>query len=160
VKVGIFLVLTVSALFWGCATPQQCKDLVGGGKGQPPAILDVYAAGVTRSGGTWRIHLIARDADGDMKDIVAGLTQTGVAPYPTSFTPVRPEDSKELEGYLYLNTPVRHRGLIDDRLNLTVFVRDCQGNKSEAVEFPSRFDHGLPRRSQRDGRPQTGRYYD
>ena len=143
-KVGTLLALTLSALIWSCATPQQCKDPTGEGKGQPPAILDAYAASVIRPGGTWRIHLIAKDADGDMKDIVAVLTQTGVAPYPTSFTPVRPEDSKELEGYLYLNTPVRDRGLIDDRLNLRVFVRDCQGNKSEAVEFPCRFDYGPP----------------
>ncbi len=139
-----FLVSVSIVLFLGCATPQQCRDPAGAGTGQPPAILDSYAASVIRPGGTWRVYLHAKDNDGDMKDIAALITQTGVAPYPTSFTPVKAEDGKEMTGYLYLNTSARHRNLINDRLTLKLMVRDCLGNKSKAVEFPLRFDYGPP----------------
>jgi hypothetical protein len=136
------LVLVLIVLLLGCATPQQCKDLAGAGTGQPPVILDSHAARVIRPGGTWRVYLHAKDKDEDMKDIAAIINQTGVGLYPTSFTPVKAEDSKEVTGYLFLNTSARERNLINDRLTLKLMVRDCAGNKSKPVEFPLRFDYG------------------
>jgi hypothetical protein len=107
-------------------------------------ILDSYAASVIRPGGTWRVFLQAKDDDGDMKDIAAMLTQTGVGLYSTDFTPIKQEDSKKLGGYLYLSTSIRERNLINDRLTLKLMVRDCQGNKSEPAEFHLRFDYVPP----------------
>jgi hypothetical protein len=139
-KIRVLTILTVGVVLWGCATPPQCKEQVGLGKGQPPALLDSYAASVIRPGGTWRIYLRAKDPDGDMRDIAAVVTQTGVAPYPTSFTRIREQDSKEVAGYLFLNTSARNTNHINDRLTMELMVRDCQGNKSAPVQFLLRFD--------------------
>ena len=139
-KLGVLIVFALSALLWGCATPPQCKEETVEGQGQPPVILDSYAASVIRPGATWRIYLDASDDDGDMRDIVAVITQTGVASYPTSFTQIKQEDSAELSGYLFLNTSARDRNLINDRLTLELMVRDCQGNRSAPVQFHLRFD--------------------
>ncbi len=136
----VWLVSVLIVLLPGCATFPQCGEQSGEGKGTPPVILDSYAAKVIRPGGTWRIYLHANDVDGDMRYLVVIINQTGVASYPTSFTPVKEEDSKEVAGYLFLNTSARDRNLIDDRLTLTLMVRDCQGNRSAPVDFPLRFD--------------------
>jgi hypothetical protein len=109
--------------------------------------LDSYATGVIRPGATWRIYLHAKDEDGDMRDIVAAITQTGVAPYPTSFTRIKPEYSKEVSGYLFLNTSARDRNLINDRLTLELMVRDCQGNRSAPIQLHLRFDFVPPEKT-------------
>jgi hypothetical protein len=82
-----------------------------------------------------------------MRYLVAIINQTGVGYYPTSFTPVKVEDSKEVAGYLFLNTSARDRNLINDRLTLTLMVRDCQGNRSAPVDFPLRFDFVPPEKT-------------
>jgi hypothetical protein len=79
-----------------------------------------------------------------MRDLVVVITQTGVATYPTSFTRIREEDSKEVSGFLFLNTSARDRNLINDRLTLELLVRDCQGNRSAPVQFHLRFDFVTP----------------
>ena len=127
-RTRFLIFMALNALLWGCASFPQCERGTGMGKGEPPVIFDSHAASAIRLGGTWRIYLHAKDADGDMRFLVAIINQTGVASYPTSFTPVKEEDSREVAGYLFLNTSARDRNLINDRLTLTLFVRDGKGS--------------------------------
>ena len=146
-RTRFLIFMALNALLWGCASFPQCERGTGMGKGEPPVIFDSHAASAIRLGGTWRIYLHAKDADGDMRFLVAIINQTGVASYPTSFTPVKEEDSREVAGYLFLNTSARDRNLINDRLTLTLFVRDCQGNRSAPVDFPLRFGFTSPEKT-------------
>jgi hypothetical protein len=135
-RIKTFMALAVSAHLWGCAAPQQCETTAG--KGQAPVILDSYAPEEIRSGRTWRIYLHAKDDDGDMMDIAAIVRQPGMGTYTTDFTRIKAVDSKEVAGYLFLSTPV-DSNLYGEKLNLKMFVRDCQGNKSDPVNFPLKF---------------------
>ena len=123
---------------WGCGSSAQHGVQPQTERGEAPVIVDYYAAEVIRPGANWRIYLKAKDEDGDMRDIASMLSQTGRSPYLTSFTRIEQNDSREVAGYLVLRTP-RDNNLMQDRLNLRVFVRDSQGNRSERVELPLRF---------------------
>ena len=125
----------------GCAAYQHPGDTTD--TGQPPVILATYAPAVIRPGAVWRVYLKATDADGDLKEIVAVMWQTGFGYYPTDITWIRKDDAKEVAGYLYLNTPPEPT-LLSDRFVLTLLVLDRQGNKSEAVEVPLHFDYVEP----------------
>jgi hypothetical protein len=96
--------LVLLALIWGFPDFQDYSARAQEG-GQPPMIIDSYAASVIRPGTSWRIYLHAKDEDGDMKQIVSILTQTGVGSYPTDFKNIKKKNSKEFAGYLYLRTP-------------------------------------------------------
>jgi hypothetical protein len=126
-------------LLAGCTTCKGVKTAPGGG--EPPIILDSYAAKSIRPGVSWRVYLRTQDVDGDIRDIVAVLWQSGVGYYSTDITPVKGADQKDFAGYLFLNTPADST-LLWDEFKLTVLVRDCQGNKSEPINFPLRFDYG------------------
>jgi hypothetical protein len=135
-RIEIFIILVVGAHLWGCAAPQQCETTAG--KGRAPVILGSYAPKEIRAGRTLKIYLHAKDDDGDMMDIAAILRQRGVGTYTTDFTPIKPADSKEVAGYLFMRTPVG-TSLDGETLNLRMFVRDCQGNKSDPVNLPLEF---------------------
>ena len=111
------------------------------GKGSAPAIVDYYAAKVIRPGETWTIFLRAEDADGDMSDIAAVLWQAGVGTYPTDVTRLKGDDRKEFSGYLFLQTP-NDSTLISDEMELTILVRDSEGNRSQPIKLPLRFNLG------------------
>ena len=108
-----------------------------------PVIIDYYAAEVIRAGNTWRVYLHAKDKNGDMRDIVVRLLQTGAASAGTSTTRIEEKHSGEVAGYLSLRTP-RDTNLRRDRFTLRVLVRDREGNRSERVELPLRFDNVPP----------------
>ncbi len=111
------------------------------GKGSAPAIVDYHAAEVIRPGETWKIFLRAEDADGDMSDIAAVLWQAGVGTYPTDVTRLKGDDRKEFSGYLFLQTP-NDSTLISDEMELTLLVRDHEGNRSQPIKLPLRFNLG------------------
>jgi uncharacterized protein YfaS (alpha-2-macroglobulin family) len=108
-----------------------------------PVIIDYHAAEVIRPGDTWRVYLHARDKNGDMRNIVARLSQTGHGVTGTSSTRIEEKHGGEVAGYLALRTP-RDRNLGRDRFTLMVLVRDSQGNRSERVELPLRFGNVSP----------------
>jgi hypothetical protein len=138
-----FITAALSVIVWGCGASTQYGTEIQADKGDAPVIIDSYAAEVIRPGATWRVYLHARDNDGDMKDIASVLEQTGRPPYSTDVTPIKKKDSGEVVGYLFLKTPV-DMNLAIDRFNLKVLVRDRQGNRSEVVELPLRFDRIRP----------------
>jgi hypothetical protein len=113
-------------------------------KGQPPVIVDAYAAKVIRPGDTWMIFLRAEDPDGDMTSIAAVLWQAGVGYYPTEVHMLKPDEGKELSGYLYLRTPPSFN-INWDEFELTLIIRDSKGNGSQGVKLPFTFDLRAPK---------------
>ncbi len=67
----------------------------------------------------------------------------GSSPFNTAFTQIKAEHSAEMGGYIFLRTPspalADYNRLIFMGLTLRITLRDCQGNKSEDVEFPLHF---------------------
>jgi len=134
--VGLLAVLIVS-----CANLQSYTASPLHDKGEPPRIVDAYAAKVIRPGDVWMIFLRAEDPDGDMKSIAAVLWQAGVGFYPTQINMLKAEDAKQFSGYLSLRTPTEFN-LNGDEFELTLIVRDRQMNPSQPVKLPLTFDLG------------------
>ena len=131
------LVILLLFLLAGCTT---CKGArTGEGGDQPPMILDSYAAESVRPGATWRVFLEAKDPDGDMHAIITQLMQPGVGYYPTDFTYLKEADWEGFVGYLILPTPTDSY-LLQDSIEATLTVQDCEGNKSKPVTLTLRFD--------------------
>jgi hypothetical protein len=135
--------IALTWIVWGCGSSAQHGTQSQTDRGEAPEIIDYYAAEVISPGATWRVYLKAKDNDGDMRDIVSMLSQTGRSPYPTSFTRLEEKHNREVVGYLSLRTPV-DRHLVQDRFNLRIFVRDSQRNRSERIELPLRFGNVPP----------------
>ncbi|MGD8438792.1 MAG: hypothetical protein PVJ70_14165 [Syntrophobacterales bacterium] len=134
------LVIILFFLVAGCTTCKVAKT--GEGGDVPPIILDSYAAESVRPGATWRIYLEAQDADGDIHSIITQLVQPGVGVYPPDFTYVKEADREGFAGYLILRTP-RDRNLValNEYVEATLTLQDCEGNKSEPVTLTLRFDN-------------------
>ena len=151
-KKRIIVVLGLSVLIWGCASFTNCKKISTSGKGQPPEILDSFAASEIRPGASWRVYIHAKDPDGDMKETIQIIIRGDSGPFATSFAPLRAEYSAEMNGYFFLRTPpatqADYTRLGNMGLTLRMSIRDCQGNESEPIKFPLRFtpraSHDLP----------------
>ncbi len=76
------------------------------------------------------------DPNGEMRNIYAVIDQPGVGQYPLSILRVKPENRKELSGYIYLSTATPVAPLYFINLMLTVQVQDRSGNFSQPVVFP------------------------
>ncbi len=137
------ITIALSLIVWGCGASTQYGTETQVDHPDAPVIIDYYAAEVIRPGTTWRVYLHAKDKNGDMRDIVVRLLQTGAASAGTSTTRIKEKHSGEVAGYLSLRTP-RDTNLRGDRFTLRVLVRDRQGNRSERVELPLRFDNVPP----------------
>ena len=139
----IYVLLALCILISGCASFTRCEKISTSGKGQPPVIFDSYAPSQIRPGTTWRVYLRAKDPDGDMKETIQVLMRGGSGPFKTTFAPLRAEHSAEMGGYFFLRTPssaqADYSRLGFMGLTLRITIRDCQGNKSEQVEFPLDF---------------------
>ncbi|MEJ2235136.1 MAG: hypothetical protein P8X67_14545 [Syntrophobacterales bacterium] len=132
------LVILLLFLVAGCTACKGVKTAQGGD--EPPRILDSYAAESVRPGATWRVYLEAQDADGDMHSIITQLVQPGIGYYPPDFTYIKEADRESFAGYLILRTP-RDFDLLQEYVEATLTVQDCEGNKSEPVNFTLRFDN-------------------
>ncbi len=76
-----------------------------------------------------------------MDYILATVFLVGTKAYPVSFIKVRGENSKEINGYVYLNTLVPGYEFLNfSSLTLTVQVRDKVGHFSPPIEFPLSFN--------------------
>ena len=139
----IYVLVALCILVSGCASFTRCDKISTSGTGQPPVILDSYAPSQIRPGATWRVYIRAKDPDGDMKETIQVLMRGGSGPFKTTFAPLRAEHSAEMGGYFFLRTPssaqADYSRLGFMGLTLRITIRDCQGNKSEQVEFPLDF---------------------
>ena len=80
-----------------------------------------------------------------MKEMIQALVKGRNGFFKTSFVPLRAEHSAEMAGYFFLRTPspaqADYSRLLSVGLTLRVTINDCQGNKSEQVEFPVNFTY-------------------
>jgi hypothetical protein len=104
-----------------------------------PTIIQSFASKEIKPGDTWKIYINASDPSGKMKYIYAEIYQPGGLAYPVSMTRIKPENRKELSGYIYLNTVTTERPMDFVTLNLVVHLGDGVGNFSEPVIFPLEF---------------------
>jgi len=104
------------------------------GKGGP-VITEVFASKEIRGGQTWKVYMSASDPSNKMKYIYAEVQQPGGSYY-ISMTRIRPENRKELSGYIYLNT-LGAMGF--GTLKLVVHLGDGAGKFSEPAIFPLEF---------------------
>ncbi len=132
------LIILLLFLVAGCTTCKAAKT--GEGGDEPPIVLDSYAAESVRPGATWRIFLEVQDADGDIHSIITQLVQPGIGYYPPDFTYIKEADREGFAGYLILRTPQDY-WLLQEYVEATLTVQDCEGNKSEPVNFIIRFDN-------------------
>jgi hypothetical protein len=135
VSIAVALLVVGGAFQAGQADEPKSSQEKGGG----PTIVEAYAPEVLRPGDTWRVYLRAEDRNGTMKDIAAMLWQAGYGYYSTDFTRIQTADSKELAGSLYLSTPV-DTTLMGDSFELTLLIRDSNGERSAPIKLPLRFD--------------------
>jgi hypothetical protein len=139
-QLRIYFVLVLTFLVGSCSSLQiQDYDEVFEKQGQPPVLLDYYAAAVIRPGTTWKIYLEAKDKGGDMVDITTMLFQTGFGYYATDYTRLTGKERKEFAGYVALRTPPEV-SLTQDTFTMEVLVRDRQGNSSETIKLPLTFN--------------------
>ena len=136
-KKNVFIILLLFLLA-GCTTCKWAKT--GEGGDEPPIVSDSYAAESVRPGATWRIFLEVQDVDGDIHSIITQLVQPGIGYYPPDFTYIKEGDREGFAGYLILRTPEDY-WLLQEYVEATLTIQDCEGNKSEPVTFTLRFDH-------------------
>jgi hypothetical protein len=132
------LVILFFILVAGCTTCKGVKTTQDGG--EPPVILDYYASESVRPGATWRVFLETTDPDGDIQSIIAQLSQPGIGYYPVDFTYIKGSDREGFAGYLILRTPADSY-LLQEYIEVKLTLIDCEGNKSEPVNFTLRFDN-------------------
>ena len=124
----------------GCAAYGTMADREATYGTQGPVITDSFASSRLRPGDNWKVYLNASDANGDMRDIVAVIEQTGVGGYSASYTRIKAENRKEISGYIYLSTLVPNLNTLNwVNLKVIVQVRDMAGHFSKPVELPLSF---------------------
>ena len=131
-----FLVVMI-ALFLGTWTLLSLSSLAN--SSTAPTITQSFASKEIRSGDTWKIYINASDPSGRMKYIYAEIQQPGGLAYPISMTRIKPENRKDLSGYIYLNTNTAGKPMDFITLKLVVHLGDGAGNFSEPAIFPLEF---------------------
>ena len=159
-KMRIHFAFVLTFLMCSCSGLQmQNYDKVFEDKGQPPVLIDHYAAAVIRPGTTWKIYLEAKDMDGDMAYIATMLYQTGFGYYATDYTRLTGKERKEFAGYVALRTPPK-ASLTQDKFTMEVLVRDRQRNSSEIIKLPLTFSQvereNIPDKWQAVGKNRLG----
>ena len=104
-----------------------------------PVSTQSFASKEIRPGDTWKIYINASDPSGRMKYIYAEIQQPGGLAYPISMTRIKPENRKDLSGYIYLNTNTAGKPMDFITLKLVVHLGDGAGNFSEPAIFPLEF---------------------
>jgi hypothetical protein len=136
-KCGVLL-LSGGLLALGACTylmGMQERERIYGPEG--PLISGSFASRQARPGDPWKIYLKASDPGGDMDRIVAKVFQPGKGIYPISFTRIKPENGKDLSGFVFLSTHAPAGGGWMDFLEIQLVVQivDKAGHFSDPVSF-------------------------
>lgn len=142
IAVLIFIFFVFGGLAW--AVKDSRAD-------EGPRIINFYASKEMVPGDTWKVYIKATDPDANMKYVFAVIDQAGGGGYPVGITRIKPENQKEMSGYLYLNTITSYQAMDYVTLKLTLQIKDDKGRFSEPVVFPLTF---LARSSQEN--PPSG----
>jgi hypothetical protein len=102
-----------------------------------PVIHESFASRQAKPGEPWKVYLKASDPGGDMNRIVAKVFQPGKGTYPISLTKIKPENGKDLSGFVFLNTQSPSGvGWMDFlEIQLAVQIVDKAGHFSDPVSF-------------------------
>ncbi len=137
-----FILLSLIVALTGCAGAQKNGGEPKSPTAQPakapkaaPVISQSYASPQLAPGKNWKIYLKASDADGDMRDIVATVTQPGMGTYPPSFIRLGENHRKEVSGYVYLLIPLLN-SLDNVGMTASIQIRDQSGQFSQPVNLP------------------------
>ncbi len=125
-----------------------------------PVITNSFASLHVAGGEKWRIYLNASDPDGDMDQILCSVDfQAGIDhPYPISITRIKPDQQKNLSGYLRLDTPDLDRPF---NIRMTVQIRDKAGHFSAPVSFAvDIFDPSRQKKPRPQENPPQGVFQD
>ena len=127
------------SLVMGCASlaPLEVKEEKYGES--LPVIIQSFASPEIRPLDTWKVYVKASDPDGGMKNLYASVFQYGVGTYPISITRIKEAESKDLNGYFYLNTG-HDPGMNFKNLILTAYIQDKAGHFSAPTVFPLAFN--------------------
>lgn len=108
-----------------------------------PVITESFASKEALPGSTWKIYLKASDPDGDMQYVVSVVYQPGWGDYPVSRTKIPEDNSRDLSGYIYLNTliPGGYNFLNFFTFTATIQIQDKAGHYSKPVVFPVTFNY-------------------
>jgi len=128
------LLVVIVALFLGTWTVLGLSSSAN--SSTAPTIIQSFASKEITPGDTWKIYINGSDPSGKMKYIYAEIQQPGGLPYPVSMTRIKPENRKELSGYIYLNTITVDKSIEFVTLKLVVYLGDGLGNFSEPAIFP------------------------
>jgi hypothetical protein len=127
------LLVVIVALFLGTWTVLGLSSSAN--SSTVPTITQSFASKEITPGDTWKIYINASDPSGKMKYIYAEIQQPGGLAYPISMTRIKPENRKELSGYIY-NTAANDLDFITLKL---WSIGDGAGNFSEPAIFPLEF---------------------
>jgi hypothetical protein len=133
-------ILVLPLFFMGCLAMEPLKVREEKYGKNIPVITNSFASKEIRPGATWKVYLAAKDDDGDMKNIFSSIDQPGVGTYPISITRIKPEDQRELSGYIFLFTANLQQGLNMVNFTLNVQIGDQAGHYSAPVSFPLSFN--------------------
>jgi len=152
-KKGLLAVILLFVWITGCDTFMGIEEKEKIYGKEAPAITGSFASKRLRPGDTWKIYLQASDPDGDMDQIACTLVQPAKGEYSPSFVKIGEGTSKELSGYLHLNTKSRDGSGWMNFLNvtLTVQIQDKAGHYSGPVHFPLAFQDRFTREPVPDG---------
>lgn len=131
-EIRILLILALSASALCCASKSNRPE------GQPPVIINSYAASAVRPGATYKVFLHVKDINGDMDYLRFMLYVPGFGFSPTIFLGFEKKDRDEFVGYLCLKTPAED-SLIGKKFVLKAIVRDARGNGSKPIRFTGTF---------------------
>lgn len=137
----LLLLLTGLAVLFSCCAPRLTKKELEMQYGRhAPAIVKYGAVDRLKSGQTWQVFLAAQDPDGDMKEVIFELYQTGKGWYPAHWRRLKGEERRSFAGYFFLNTPAFwSTELFAQKLTLKCRVRDTCGHDSNLIALPLEF---------------------
>jgi hypothetical protein len=129
--VAVLMLTTACAYFRGMKERERIYGT------ESPVIHESFASKQAIPGEPWKVYLKASDPGGDMDRVVAKVFQPGKGTYPISFTGIKPENGKDLSGYVFLNTQAPSGvGWMDFlEIQLSVQIVDKAGHFSDPVSF-------------------------
>jgi hypothetical protein len=112
---------------------------------KPPVITSSFAVEKGSYGYIWKIYIKAEDPDADMYKIASIVNHVGYGQYPTDWIILKPQNQKDLKGYIQWNTFSSRTPYLKDwnQITLKVSIIDKAGNESNVVAFPFTFLSGV-----------------
>jgi hypothetical protein len=111
---------------------------------EAPIITHAFAVDKGGYGYIWKIYIEAKAGDANMSRIAMVVDEPGVGRYPTDWLNIKPQNQKDLKGYIQWNTHSVSGHLQEwTEITLKVSIVDKAGNESNVAVFPFTFESGV-----------------